>query len=89
MTKILRTPEGASGIIQASASGKVYEILGATIEVDDADVPALVGAGYEELEAAPPVETPVETPASASPEAPPVAVTEAPAQETVPEQKSE
>lgn len=85
MTKILRTPEGASGIIQASASGKVYEILGTTIEVDDVDVPALVGAGYEELEAAPPVETPASTP----PQAPPVAEPEAPAQETVPDQKSE
>lgn len=85
MTKILRTPEGASGIIQASASGKVYEILGTTIEVDDVDVPALVGAGYEELEAVPPVETPASTP----PQAPPVAEPEAPAQETVPDQKSE
>ena len=85
MTKILRTPEGASGIIQASASGKVYEILGTTIEVDDVDVPALVGAGYEELEAAPPVETPASTP----PQAPPVAAPEAPAQETAPDQKPE
>ena len=89
MTKILRTPEGASGIIQASASGKVYEILGTTIEVDDADVPALVGAGYEELEAVPPVDAPEEAPASAPPEAPPVAAPEAPAQETAPDQKPE
>ncbi len=72
MTKILKTPEGASGIIQASASGKVYEILGATIEVEDVDVPALVGAGYEELEAVPPVadEPEPETPPAPAPQEP-------------------